>query len=454
MTVIRLPHDVGAWRERPGPLAAAVAAALRDGVLDGRIPSGSELPSEREVAFALGVSRGTVVAALDRLRDDGWVATRHGSGSTIRLPPSLTERTLPLSADRAGLDLRAAVTSAPHQACLAALDRAAGRFAAALLDDGESPGGLACLREAVAARYTTAGLATRPAQVLITSGARAAIALLLSRFHDRRRPVLVENPSYPTVLAQLRQRTARTVTVPVTDDGWDEDRFRDVLRSRRPGLAYLMPDFHNPAGAVMPRRLRAEVSVLAERADCVILADETMRDLDLREEPRAEPHLAGRNVISVGSASKLFWGGLRIGWIRASTSRIAELQLSPLAGPVSPPPLEQLIAAELLADERRILFSRRAQLRAQRDHLADLLHEMPGWSFRPPPGGLSLWLRHRDLTGQELADRAAARGLLISPGRRFAADGTLVHHLRLPFTASPEVLTQAASILGAAIAVT
>jgi DNA-binding transcriptional MocR family regulator len=75
----------------------------------------------------------------------------------------------------------------------------------------------------------------------------------------------------------------------------------------------------------------------------------------------------------------------------------------------------------------------------------------PGWSFRPPPGGLSLWLRHRDLTGQELAARAAARGLLISPGERFAADRTLVHHLRLPFTAGPEVLTQAAGILGSAV---
>jgi DNA-binding transcriptional MocR family regulator len=451
MAAVRLTEDLGAWRARPGPLATALAAALRDGVLDGRIPSGSELPSEREVAYALGVSRGTVVAALDRLRDDGWVATRHGSGSLIRLPPSLTERTLPLSADRAGLDLRAAVTSAPHQACLAALDRAGGRFAAALLDDGEAPGGLACLREAVAARYTAAGLATQPAQVLITSGARAAVALLLGRFHDRRRPVLVESPSYPGVLAQLRHARARTVTVPVTGDGWDEDRFRDVLRSRRPGLAYLMPDFHNPAGAVMPRPLRAEVSVLAERTDCVILADETMRDLDLREEPRPEPHLAGRNVISVGSASKLFWGGLRIGWIRAATRWIAELQLSPLAGPVSPPPLEQLIAVELLADEQRILGARRAQLRGQRDHLVGLLRELPGWSFRPPPGGLSLWLRHRDLTGQELAARAAARGLLISPGERFAADGTLVHHLRLPFTAGPEVLTQAAGILGSAI---
>ena len=130
-----------------------------------------------------------------------------------------------------------------------------------------------------------------------------------------------------------------------------------------------------------------------------------------------------------------------------TSARVAELQLSPLAALVSPPPLDQLIAAELLADERHILPARRTQLRAQRDHLAGLLQEEPHWSFRSPPGGLSLWLRLHRLTGQELAHRAQAHGLLVAPGQWFSPNGTLVHHVRLPFTATPDTLTRAVAIL-------
>lgn len=448
-----LPVTLGEWRARSGPLASALADALRDAVLDGRMPVGGELPSEREMAVTLRISRGTVVAALDYLRGDGWIVTRHGSGSTIQLPPRLTERTAPLSADPGGVvDLRAAVTSAPYRACLAAVDRATGRFPANLLDDGACLGGLACLREAVAARFTATGLATRPEQIMITSGARSAIWLLVDRFHDRRRSVLVENPSYPELLGLLHKRGARLVTVPVTGGGWDQERLRDATASQRPGLAYLMPDFHNPSGMLMPGSLRTEMGALAARSDCTVICDETMRDLDLRDPAQPFPHLSGPNVITVGSASKLFWGGLRIGWIRARSTIITELLLNPLATLVSPPPLEQLIATELLTDEHEILPERRRQLRDQRDHLVGLLRQEPGWTFDVPPGGLCLWVRLGDQSGQQLTDQAKAAGLLISPGQWFSPDGTLLHHIRLPYAATPEILTKAVTLLRAASA--
>ncbi|WP_449065107.1 winged helix-turn-helix domain-containing protein, partial [Planomonospora algeriensis] len=98
------------WR-RPGAfLADSLAEALREAVLDGRIRVGDRLPAERRMAAELGVSRGTVTAALARLRTEGWLDTRHGSASTMRLPPQVGERFAPLSADRPGalLDLRRA----------------------------------------------------------------------------------------------------------------------------------------------------------------------------------------------------------------------------------------------------------------------------------------------------------------------------------------------------------
>ncbi|WP_435226230.1 PLP-dependent aminotransferase family protein [Streptomyces sp. Tue6028] len=446
------------WRDRRGPLAGSLSAAVREAVIDGRLPAGARLPSERELARTLDVSRGTVVAALTLLRDDGWLHTRHGSGSVVRLPAHLTERTTPWSLDRGGagdadLDLTLAVTAAPHDAYLAALGRAVERSAALLVDSGVATSGLPRLRELLAERYTRSGLATRPEQILVTSGAQAALTLLTDHLHtDRRSPVLVESPTYPGALAILRRRRARLLPVPVTAaHGWDVERLARTVRDRGPRLAYLIPDFHNPTGAHMDAHTRGEIAALAERHALTVVVDETMRDLDLRTPPRPEPHLGGAAAIQIGSTSKVLWSGLRVGWIRARAALVAELARNPLQAQLSPPPLEQLIATELLGDTdglAAVLADRRARLRTQRDRLVELLTGT-GWSCTVPDGGLSLWLHlGPDTLATELAARAARRGLAVSPGPWFAADrATLAHHLRLPFTATPDVLTRAVRLL-------
>lgn len=450
---------LGDWRARPGPLARTLAAAVRDAVADGRLPVGTRLPSERQLSRTLHLSRGTVVAALSLLHADGWLHTRHGSGSAVRLPARLTERTTPWSLDRGGapdadLDLTLAVTAAPHDAYRAALARAAELSAPLLVDSGVATAGLPRLRELLADRYSSAGLATRPEQILVTAGAQAALTLLLDHLHtDRRAPVVVENPAYPGALAVLRARRARLLPVPVSAaDGWDIAHLTAAVSRHRPRLAYLVPDFHNPTGAHMTATARRAVSALADRHGLTVLADETMRDLDLRTPPGTEPHLAGARVIQIGSASKTLWSGLRVGWIRATADLVRQLRLSPLQAQLAPPPLEQLIAAELLGEPLpSVLADRRARLRAQRDHLATLLAGT-GWTCTVPAGGLTLWL-HLGGAGPratDLAARAAARGLAVTPGPHFSADRTtLAHHLRLPFTATPETLTRAVGLLRA-----
>jgi DNA-binding transcriptional MocR family regulator len=449
-----IAEALGAWRRAERSLAGGLARAVREAVVDGRIAVGTPLPSERALARSLDVSRGTVVAALDRLREEGWVRTRHGSGSVVRLPAGLTERTAPWSQDHgpaARLDLTLAVTSAPHEAYLAAARRAVERSATLLVDAGTASAGLPGLRELLAARYTREGLATRPEQILVTTGAQAALSLLLEQLHtDRRSPVLVESPTYPGALAILRRRGARLVSVPVAPaDGWDEARLAEAVRSASPRLAYVVPDFHNPTGADMSAAVRARTAELAAGRGLTVLADETMRDLDLRTPPRPAPHLAGPGVIQIGSASKVLWSGLRVGWIRASASLVRELERHPLQAQVSPPPLEQLIAEELLGEGlAAVLADRRARLREQRDHLVGLLAGT-GWSHCVPPGGLSLWVHLGGGTNAvELAARAARRGLAVTPGPRFSPDrATLTHCLRLPFTATPDVLTRAVGLL-------
>ncbi len=262
----------------------------------------------------------------------------------------------------------------------------------------------------------------------------------------------MENPTYPGALAILRRRHTRLAAIPVAADGWDSERLTRAVHASRAGLAYLMPDFHNPTGAVMADDLRTDLAALAGRHELTIIADETMRDLDLRLPPRPAPHLAGARVITIGSTSKVFWSGLCVGWIRASAAQIRELQLNPLQARLSPPPLEQLIACDLLGDIASILRSRRAQLRMQRDHLAVLLAApqlSDEWTYTVPPGGLTIWVRLRRTTAAALATRAMRRGLALSQGPQFSADRTLTRYLRLPFTAPPDILTRTVDLLRA-----
>ncbi|MFC9504379.1 PLP-dependent aminotransferase family protein [Streptomyces sp. NPDC057002] len=445
----QLVRALGPWRTPDAPLSAALAQAVREAVLDGRVRTGSELPAERRLATALGVSRGTVTAALDRLRDSGWVRTRHGSASTVRLPPAAAERIAPISATGetgSVTDLRRAVPAAPQEAYLAATRRAVERAAPLLAEHGEPGPGLPELRALIAARYSREGLPTRPEQILVTSGARAALTLLTAHFKPR--VAAVEIPTFFDALRVLRGPGTRLVGSRVTTDGWDLDQLKAAFTAARGHLAYLVPDFHNPTGALMPQHIRRTVADLAARSQVTIVADETMRDLDLRDRPEPAPRIRG--AVLIGSTSKAIWAGLRIGWIRATTPLISSLQSHPLAGPLSAPPMQQLIAAELLGDLEPVLHRRRGELRRQRDHLGKLLADDNRWHFTVPPGGLALWLHLTATPADTIVERVGKSGVELAPGPRFAADATLTHHLRVPYTPPLDVLNRVATVLDTA----
>ncbi|GAA3014733.1 PLP-dependent aminotransferase family protein [Streptosporangium longisporum] len=425
------------WRRPGSPLADALAAALREAVLDGRVRVGDRLPSERRLATELAVSRGTVVAALSRLREEGWIVTGQGSGSRVRLPRDLGERYAPLSVDGRGplLDLRRALPAAPRALVTGAVTRALARSAGLLLESGEPGAGLPELRELIARRHTAEGTPTRPGQILVTSGARAALALLAAHLGPRR--IVVENPSFFDTLTMLRRLGVRTVPARVTGQGWDPGALATAFREAARGAALLTPDFQNPTGALMDARTRAEVAELAARHGVTVIVDETMRDLDLRDRAAPEPRVGG--AVTIGSLSKTVWGGLRVGWIRGPAGLIRALLLDPVSGLYAPPPLEQLVACEILPLLDGLLVQRRGELRRQRDHLAASL-EADGWDFALPPGGLALWLRLDGTAGETLAARAAEIGLSLLPGSAFSPDGTLTGRLRVPYTAPVETL--------------
>ena len=449
-----LSQLLGDWhRAAPGVAYTGLADRIRLLVLDGRIPLGTRLAAERELAGALGVSRTTVTAAYTVLREAGYLSSVRGSGSIARLPHSAPRAPEEVRADV--LDFTKASLPAFPGVAAAAL-RAAELIPAHLGNGGFDIVGLSELREAIAARYRRRGLPTSADEIMVTVGAQHAIALLSRVLLTRGDNVLVESPSYPHAMEALRDAGARLRPISVsTESGWDGDGVEQVLRRSSPTLGYLMPDFHNPTGQSMPDEQRARIVGLAASVGTTLIADETTGELAIdgpvHELPFAAHGSAGARPILIGSVGKSLWGALRIGWIRADRPVIQRLVRARSAGDLGTPLLEQLIVTDLLNDYDNILAIRREQLRTGRDHLvAALAAQLPGWTVPLPAGGLTVWVNLGAPVSSQLTLAARSEGLLLGSGPLFGIDGAFDRFLRIPYSPALDELDRAVDSLARA----
>ena len=454
-TLVRL---LGDWRAIPGPSYAALATGIRLLVLDGRVPLGTRLPSERLLAQVSGVSRTTVTATYSALREQGWLVSRRGSGSVTTVPPSQGPLTspglVPLHLNEDLLELAIAAPPAlpgVHQAYRAALER----LPLHLPTSGYELYGLPELRALLAERWTARGLRTTPEQVLVTSGAQHALGLLIGMLVRAGDRVLVEHPTYPNILGALTRVGGRAMPIPVTLHSWDVDAFTDAVRTLGPRAAYVVPDFQVPTAHVLSDDDRALVTRLAGRTGMPTICDESLTDLWLDGPPPAplgstDPEAP---VITVGGMAKSHWGGLRVGWLRGPASLVERLATERASVDLGTSVVEQLAAVELLQTSELALAGRREQLRQQRDVLLAVLGTtFREWEIPRPGGGLSVWARLDRPIASRLAEVALSHGLRLGAGPRFGGDGSFERFLRVPYTLPPAQLHEAVGRLAAAVA--
>ncbi|MFJ9848757.1 PLP-dependent aminotransferase family protein [Streptomyces sp. NPDC101150] len=443
------------------PAYRHLARAMGALILDGRIALHVRLPAERELATALNTSRATVTAMYDLLRESGYARSRQGSGTWTALPEDRTPSrvTRALGPPDTAIDLSMAAPGLPERVLTDALARVAPQLAEHAPTPGYHPYGLPELRAAIAERFTRRGLATLPDQILVTSGAQHALTLILGLLCGPGDRVVVENPSYPNALDAMRRARLRTASVPVTETGWDIEIIESTLRQVVPQLAYLIPDFHNPTGCLMPDHERLRILRAAQRSGTWLVIDETLADLAL-DVPAAPPFAShatpggSGQVITIGSMSKTHWGGLRIGWLRAPSQLVTELAGQRVAADMGGSVLDQLLALDLLARQEELLPSRLEQLRTQRAALAAALTEhLPQWTWHLPPGGLSLWADMGEPIASPLTERALDYGVRIEGGAHFASDpGVFEQRLRIPYTTAPDALREAVHRIATALA--
>ena len=188
--------------------------------------------------------------------------------------------------------------------------------------------GLPELREAIAVRFTEPRPADeRRTSVLVTSGAQQALALVIALLVGRGEGVIVDDVSYPNLLDLVTLNGARHAPITPDEDGPVPARMRDAAQATGARLAYLVPTHHNPLGTVVPDRRRAALARLAQDEGLMAIDDETVAELPITGEVPAPLAAFGPKapIITVGSLSKLVWGGLRVGWVRADTDTVARL---------------------------------------------------------------------------------------------------------------------------------
>jgi len=450
---------LGGWSRQTGPLHLRLSRSLRRAVEAGALGPGTRLPAERRLAAALSISRSTVVAAYQALREDGLVESRQGSGTwvpgtgPVRSRREDEGRTFHRNTVLAGrgeaqgdvVEFLGASLSGRGVLTPEILRRAADDTAALVAASGYQPLGLLSLREAIARHMERWGLKTRPDEILVTNGAQQAIALTASLFVGKGDTVALESPTYLTAIDLYNERGAALVALATGSRGVAVEAVRDAVERRGARLVYLMPTFQNPTGGVLPERARRELARLSAERNVVIVEDHAHTDLALDAEP--PPPIAafakGAPVLTIGSMSKLFWGGLRVGWIRGPEPLIRQLTRRKAMLDLGSSLPSQALAARLFGDADRIVALRRDQLATGVARLsAELKRHLPTWRYTKPAGGLTLWVTLPHGSATALVEVALRHGVTFVPGPVASPDDSNRDHLRLTFVLPPDVIRE------------
>jgi GntR family transcriptional regulator/MocR family aminotransferase len=391
--VLLLPLD-GA-----GPLHRQLYRSLRSAILSGRLRGGARLPSTRSLARELGLSRNTVLAACEQLAAEGYAAPRARSGLFVAesLPArgapeaARTARARPRATAPALSDTGKRMASAvapgratwspwqkplpydfrygepnyaglPLETWARLLGRRARRLSARRLAY-QAPGGAAELREALCGYLGRArGVACSAEQIVVVHGSQQALDLVTRLFVDPGARVVLEEPGYTGFTLCAKAAGAELVYVRVDEQGLCTDELARVSDAK---LAFVTPSHQYPAGGVLSLPRRLALLEWAARAGAYVIEDDYDGEFRFDARPIECLQALDRDgrVIYVGTASKLLFPALRIGWIVAPEPTAALLQNAKALADTGTPSLEQLALADFIAEGHLERHARRARAR-------------------------------------------------------------------------------------------
>ena len=447
------------WQSGTGPLYAQLADAIVSLAEAGSLDHGTRLPSERALADALHLSRNTVTAAYQRLRDDEWLEVRPGAAPTLGARArgldgmSYQDRFAQiLPGTRAPLVGLSSACPPPAPVVTEAL-----RDPGAMLEGAVASGtGYAALGDpdlvrAIVEHLRARGIDAHPDEVVVTAGGQQALWLAVTALAGPSCPVAMEAVAYPGVFDAIASAGSRPLALPMSRDGLDVAGAVKLIKAARPDVAYLT-SFQNPTGTVLEAEGALRLLAAASAAGTTVIDDRITGELALTGSPR--PALASlgtdATVVTIGGLSKVFWGGMRIGWLHANATLATQLRNRKAAMDLGSPAFFQQMATRFLTEHYEQTLAWR--LDAMRESLAATVDAIVehglDWEFRTPDGGPCLWVRIPGGNAARFAARAGDAGVPVAPGPAFEViPGAGAEHFRLPFYLSPEEMRLGVKVL-------
>lgn len=460
-------------RQQNTTIQSQIREMLVSAILNGQMPTGMPLPSSRNMAKGLKVSRNTVVLAYQGLVDDGYITARERSGYYVN-PDILAGRAVPEThiAQSVGAPVewgrRFKVQPAVHKIIPKPLDWQSYKypFISNQVDPSLFPimEWRECTRQAMGRRGMDAwtcdtsgnddeqlieqiktrllprrGIMASNDEILITLGAQNGLYLLASLLVRSDVRVAIEDPGYPDARTIFGLKTNQIIPIPVDNEGLPVDGRLDHC-----DYVYITPSHQSPTTHTMPMHRRKALLERAEKHDFVIIEDDYESETNYAADP--SPALKsmdmGNRVVYVGSLSKTLFPGLRLGYLVASRELITELRtLRLLMLRHTPNNNQRTVACFLALGYHDTLISRlHKAYRARWRVMADALEKhMPNSAENAAFGGTSFWLKGPDnLDAYQLTREALKEGIVIEPGTpNFASDNPPNNFFRLGISSIP-----------------
>jgi len=304
--------------------------------------------------------------------------------------------------------------------------------------------GLPELRDQICEVMALEGISGHPDDVVVTVGSQMALDMVTRIFCDPGDVVIAEGPSYVGALGTFASYQADVVHVAMDADGLMPDALREALvaaesAGRRVKFLYTIPNFHNPAGVTLAVARRAEILEICAAHRVLVVEDNPYGLLGF--DGQTYPALRSMdqdNVVYLGSFSKTFAAGLRVGWVLAPHAVREKLMLAAEAATLCPPTLNQMIVSRYLAthDWKGQIKSFQSAYRERRDALISALEQyLPaGCSWTVPAGGFFVWMTVPEgVDTKAMLPRAVTARVAYVSGTGFYADGFGSRQLRLSF---------------------
>jgi len=304
------------------------------------------------------------------------------------------------------------------------------------------------LREKICEIMALEGVRAHPDDVIVTVGSQQALDLLTRIFVDPGDVILAEAPSYVGALGAFAAYQADVVHVAMDDDGLIPEALEETIgklaaAGRAIKFLYTVPNFHNPAGVTLASSRRPRILEICQRAGVLVIEDNPYGLLGFDREPmRALRADDCDGVIYLGSFSKTFASGVRVGWAAAPPAVRDKLVLAAESAVLCHPSFSQLAVREYLSTQpwREQIKTFRELYRERRDAMLSSLEALmpPGCRWTRPAGGFYVWLKVPDgLDTKAMLPRAVSSRVAYVPGTGFYADGSGAEYMRLAYCLPP-----------------